>query len=75
MKIFCLTRFLNIESDDLGCVKMVKVEREELAKTVWEHGLMFVWENYTDGNCWTRFKSYDLGPLKMLQIQVQNICR
>ena len=32
---------------------MVKVEREDLASTEWEHGLMFVWEIYTDRNCWS----------------------
>ena len=34
-------------------MKTVKVEREDLASTEWNAGLMFVWENYTGGGCWS----------------------
>ena len=52
---FCQKKLniLNLKSKDLGCVKTVKIEREDLATTEWDAGLMFVWENWTGGGCWS----------------------
>jgi len=47
------TQFMAELSEDLGCVKMVKVERSELASTQWNHGVVFVWETITGGGCWS----------------------
>ena len=47
------TQFMADLSEDLGCVKMVKVERSELATTQWNHGVVFVWETVTGGGCWS----------------------
>ena len=47
------TQFMAALSEDLGCVKMVKVERSELASTQWNHGVVFVWETITGGGCWS----------------------
>ena len=47
------TQFMAELSEDLGCVKMVKVERSELATTQWNHGVVFVWETITGGGCWS----------------------
>ena len=44
---------LNSTSEDLGCVKTVKVDRADLSSTEWAAGIMFVWENYTGGGCWS----------------------
>ena len=48
----------------MGCIKTVKIEREDLATTVWDAGLMFVWENWTGGGCWSglgRISGYSNG--------------
>ena len=47
------TQFMEDLSEDLGCVKMVKVERADLATTQWNHGVVFVWETITGGGCWS----------------------
>ena len=44
---------MNLKSKDLGCIKTVKIERKDLATTEWDAGLMFVWENWTGGGCWS----------------------
>ena len=52
---FCQRKLniLNLKSKDLGCVKTVKIEREDLATTEWDAGLMFVWENQIRSGCWS----------------------
>ena len=46
---------MNRMSDDLGCVKLQKIERQDLGTTEWtQGGLVFVWEDYlTSPGCWS----------------------
>ena len=40
-------------SKDLGCLKTIKVDRNNLSSTKWQNGLMFVWESHHAGGCWS----------------------
>ena len=53
------TEFMASISQDLGCLKTVKVERSDLASTEWTQGIIFVWETHADGRCWSTLGQRD----------------
>ena len=40
-------------SKDLGCLKTIKIDRNDLPSTQWQNGLMFIWESHHSGGCWS----------------------
>ena len=53
------TEFMATISEDLGCLKTVKVERSNLGSTEWTQGIMFLWETHTTGGCWSALGQVD----------------
>ena len=53
------TDFMASISQDLGCLKTVKVDRSDLASTGWTQGIIFVWETHTNGGCWSTLGQRD----------------